>query len=66
MRVPPGFAEVEEFSEGLAPACKDDCVAENGWGYIDKTGKFAIPPQFQQSLEPFRNGLALVCLGCKD
>jgi hypothetical protein len=54
------------FSEGLAPACKDDSQYENGWGYMDKTGKFVIPPQFHNSLGPFRNGLALVCFGCKD
>ena len=54
------------FSEGLAAACKNDRDYDNGWVYIDRTGKFVIPPQFHHSLGPFRNGLALVCFGCRD
>ena len=62
----PDCQYAESFSEGLAPACRNDREYENGWGYIDRTGKFVIPPQFHHSLGPFRNGLALVCFGCKD
>jgi hypothetical protein len=62
----PDCLYAESFSEGLAPACRNDREYENGWGYIGKTGKFVIPPQFHHSLGPFRNGLALVCIGCKD
>jgi hypothetical protein len=62
----PDCQYAESFSEGLAPACKNNHEYENGWGYIDKTGKFVIPPQFHHNLGPFRNGLALVCFGCKD
>lgn len=62
-----GYQYAESFSEGLAPACKNDREYENGWGYIDRTGKFAIPPQFHHdSLGPFRNGLALVRFGTVD
>jgi serine/threonine-protein kinase len=31
------------------------------WGYIDKTGKFAIPPQFDYAAN-FSEGLALVSI----
>src|SRR5260370_22035067 len=34
------------------------------WGYIDKTGKFVIPPQFPHA-ESFSEGLALVLVGDK-
>ncbi len=61
---------VGQFSEDLAPACPRNCgPSELGfgqnWGYIDKSGKFALKPQFGYKPEPFRNGLALVCFGCK-
>jgi len=59
---PPRFAEAEEFSEGLAPACKDDCQGENGWGYIDRTGSFVIPPRYGWA-SPFSDGVAAVCSG---
>jgi hypothetical protein len=62
----PDCQYANSFSEGLAAACKNDRGYENGWGYIDRTGKFVIPPQFHHSLGPFRNGLTLVCFGCKD
>jgi hypothetical protein len=59
------------FSEGLAlfrvGACAE-CMYPIGfayvggrWGYIDKTGKVAIRPQFEQA-EPFSEGLAAVCV----
>lgn len=50
------------FSEGLAPACRNDREYENGWGYIDKTGKFVIPPRFHHKLRavPERAGLGLL------
>lgn len=60
---------VDSFSEGLAPACVAGCgPSERGpnWGYIDKSGKFVIKPQFPHRPGPFRNGLALVCIGCGD
>ena len=62
----PDCQAARAFSEGLAPACKGDCDDENGWGYIDKTGRFVIQAQFHHSLGPFRSGLALVCFGCRD
>jgi WG containing repeat len=66
------FVDADDFSEGLAPAqvmsemrwCATD---ENGsrygspksFGYIDKTGKMVIAPQFEYAA-PFREGLARV------
>ena len=45
------------FSEGLAAVYVGD-----KWGYIDKTGKFVIPPKFKQRFPPslFHEGLAQV------
>lgn len=46
-----------ECNEGLCP------VSANGkWGYVDLSGKVAIPPQFD-SAAPFVRGLALVGIG---
>jgi len=41
------------FSEGLA------CVVTGKWGFIDTSGKFVIPPQFDEA-SPFSEGLASV------
>lgn len=63
----PDCQNVGSYSEGLAPACNGDCGLSSGgqnWGYINKAGKFVIPPQFGYKPGPFRRGLALVCFGC--
>lgn len=49
-------ASPREFSEGLLPLRHEP---KGKIGYIDKTGKFVIPPQFRRA-ESFSNGLALV------
>ena len=58
--IPPKFAFVEPFSEGLA-AAKDETI----WGYIDKTGKYVIAPRFCDPEDSrggyFTEGLAFVC-----
>jgi hypothetical protein len=54
------------FSEGLAAAGKSNCNDGRCWGYIDKTGRFVIQPQFDYDLGPFHDGLAPVCFGCRD
>lgn len=64
----PGYQSVGSYSEGLAPACRSDCGPSGGkrsWGFMDKTGRFVIPPQFGYRPRPFREGLALVCFGCE-
>lgn len=43
-----------DFKEGLAPVGKQD-----KWGFIDKTGAFAIEPAFDRA-RPFSEGLASV------
>ena len=37
-------------------------LINNKWGYIDKTGKTVIKPQFDEAY-PFENGIATVYLG---
>lgn len=55
-----------EFSEGLAAAMRS---GENKWGYIDKTGKFVIEPNFESYpsgyVGSFSEGLAMVRVGAK-
>ncbi|HYX30966.1 MAG TPA: WG repeat-containing protein [Pyrinomonadaceae bacterium] len=67
------FEDAEDFREGLAPVkVRSDettwCPREASgsrkgftmkWGYIDKTGKVVIPPQFE-SAAPFSEGLAAI------
>ena len=71
--IAPQFEDAENFSEGLAPVKvrSDDttwCPREASgsrkgftmkWGYIDKSGKIVIPPQFE-SAEPFSEGVAAI------
>lgn len=57
----PGLYRGWDFSEGLAVAMRK---GENLWGYIDTTGKFAIPPRFSTFpngyVHPFSDGLAKI------
>jgi hypothetical protein len=46
-----------DFSEGLAPASRDAKSAH--WGFIDRTGRFAIAPQYD-GVDSFSEGLARV------
>lgn len=50
-----------DFSDGLAAALKED---EGKWGYIDRTGKFAIAPRFDGHpkgyVSSFSEGLAWI------
>jgi WG containing repeat len=66
----PDYRGVGPFSEDLAPACPSNCGPSalgfgQNWGFMNKSGKFVIKPQFGYRPEPFHNGLALVCFGCK-
>ena len=47
------------FSNGLAAVL---ATRDGLWGYIDKTGQFAIAPQFDQASD-FRDGIAMVRKG---
>jgi hypothetical protein len=49
------------FGSGLAPAGVriDGNAFNQKWGFVDRTGAFAIPPQYERTF-PFRGGLALV------
>jgi len=71
--IEPQFEDAEDFSEGLAPVKlrSDETTwcpsAPSGsrkgftmkWGYIDKTGKIVIPPQYE-SAAPFSEGLGAI------
>ncbi len=56
------LARVWEFSDGLAAALKD--FPGSQWGYVDRTGAWAIPPQFPSypvgMVSSFSEGLATV------
>ncbi|OJJ13976.1 hypothetical protein BKI52_44720 [marine bacterium AO1-C] len=41
------FKEAKAFSEGLAAVAKDDVNGQKLFGFIDKTGKMVIKPQFK-------------------
>ncbi|MBX9722961.1 MAG: WG repeat-containing protein [Candidatus Obscuribacterales bacterium] len=51
-----GLEDAGEFHDGLAPV-----LVGKGWGYIDKQGKWAIPPQFREARN-FSEDLAAVRL----
>lgn len=55
--VRPAFAALGRFSRGLAPATADGTL----WGFIDKSGAWAVPPRFQQAAA-FEQGFARVTL----
>jgi hypothetical protein len=46
------FEDIRDFSEGNAPAQKDD-----KWGFVDLFGKLVIPAKFEEVL-PFQSGIA--------
>jgi len=50
------FADVREFSMGLAPVKID-----GKWGYIDKSGKVVVKPAFHEAF-PFRRSMGRVCV----
>jgi len=54
--IPPQFAEVRPFKNGLAPAQDEESYK---WGFIDKSGKWFIKPQWDNAWS-FSNGLAHV------
>lgn len=55
--ISPSYDEIQSFSEGLAAVRQG-----TKWGFIDKTGNFAIPPEFDYAFS-FSEGRACVILG---
>jgi hypothetical protein len=55
--VPPVFADLNPYIEGLAPARFKD-----KWGFLDIKGNYAVPPSFDYAGN-FSEGLASVCVG---
>jgi hypothetical protein len=60
--IPLQFGSCNDFHEGLAAVCPasakgvDICTK---WGFIEKTGRFSIPPVWRQ-VNAFSNGTTLV------
>jgi hypothetical protein len=50
-----------EFSDGLVNVRLGTRPPNEKWGYVDRTGKWAIEPRFQRA-EPFYKGLAQVII----
>jgi hypothetical protein len=73
LAIEPQFEDAEDFSEGLAPVkvrgeAMTRCEREPSgyresfrmkWGYIDRTGKMIIPPEFE-SADRFSEGLGAI------
>jgi hypothetical protein len=54
MVIPPRFNGAERFSEGLAAVLLGEENADTWpWGFIDKTGKMVIQPQFYLPLDHY-------------
>ena len=53
-----GFLHAHPFSEGLAAATESK-AGDGGWGYIDRTGNWVIPPTFVEA-GSFQSGFAPV------
>jgi hypothetical protein len=51
------FFDAGPFSEGVAPV---RVSTESLWGYVDRAGRFVIPPRPAVFARPFSEGLALV------
>ena len=54
------FKEVQPFSEGLAAVQVSSPSGEQQWGFIDKTGAWAIAPKPYLSMSSFSEGLAQI------
>lgn len=73
--IEPQFEDAQDFREGLAPVkvhsdettwCpRDESGSRKGftmkWGFIDKSGKLVITPQYE-SVSPFSEGLAAITM----
>jgi ankyrin repeat protein len=57
--IPPRFAKVEPFSEGLAAVCEHGKGTMNHCGYINASGAFVIPPKYYATAS-FSEGLGAV------
>lgn len=63
--IPAIYAEVQDFSEGLAGVRMEKTTIYgmgDTWGYIDKSGKMQIEAEFNE-VTPFREGCARVHIG---
>jgi hypothetical protein len=58
--VPAKYLAVGAFREGLAPVAKRSQTGAYVWGFIDKTGKLAIPFQYSKKPGGFSSGLCYV------
>jgi hypothetical protein len=61
----PYWTVLDKFRESKPWSLSEGLAAVNRlgrWGYVDKTGRFIIPPQFRKA-HSFSHGLALVLVG---
>jgi len=71
LKLPEEFLDVDEFHEDLAAVAAKDANGEIHWGFIDRTGKIVIEPQFWvadkklllSNRPRFSEGLAHVAVG---
>jgi hypothetical protein len=59
--IPPRFQYANDFSDGLAGVS----LREDGWGFIDRTGKEVIPAKYAWVYGGFRHGVAEVAFDRK-
>ncbi len=59
--IAPRFRHANDFSDGLAGVS----LGEHGWGFVDRTGREAIPGRFAWVYGAFRHGVAEVALDGK-
>ena len=71
VRIKPQYAAAYPFVNGYAPVCPDCVTEEDGeysrwvngkWGLIDKEGRVALRPEFEEILEVGKDGRALVAV----
>jgi hypothetical protein len=62
VKIPPGFEECRFFREGLAAAAIKDAKGRRLWGFIGRSGKWVIQPQFLRVFNAFQDGLCSVAL----
>jgi hypothetical protein len=53
--------DIQGFSEGLMPVWRQE---DSKYGFMDMSGKLAIPFQFDYVITPFAEGRAIVNIGC--
>lgn len=56
----PRFLHAEKFHDGLAAVQVEDDFGIKRWGFIDRTGTYAVPPRYLEKPRNFSSGRAFV------